>query len=316
MTFAPTNISDLAAYWVSKGGVNSGIVGSTTTHCKGYHLGRDRIFGSCACRPGGVCQPGLRDKDYSIQNARDQSGLSDAASAIDLGRLDGSLGKLREFSVWLVERCRANAPGTSAIREVIYSDDGKRVLRYDRQRGVTSAPRTGEADGSHLWHTHISFYRDARDDLRPIFRPFFPPPPPPTSTEEDPMPAVTTYLPGHRATVKVKDGANIRSEPLLKATLLRTVPASSSELWTIIGWVKGDAYAGSTDWLARWAGTRWEYTHKANVAKVEPPLDTSPYTKADLDAAVKAATAPLWTELRTELAAAKARIAAAKTALG
>lgn len=297
MTYAPQHIKDLAAYWVSQGGVNSGIVGSMTTHCKGYHLGHDRIYGSCACKPGGVCRPGLRGNDYSVQLTRDKNGLSDAASALDLGKLDGSLAKLYRFSVWLVAQCRKNAPGTAAFREIIYSDDGKRVLRWDRQRGYSSAPRTGEADNSHLWHTHISFYRDVKTDLRPVFYPYFGSAAP---VEVNAMPAISSYLPGHVAVVQVDDGANIRSEPKLSATLLRTVAPDQSEHWTIVGWVKGDTYAGSDQWIVRWSNGKWEYTHKANVRSVTAPVveDTTPFSQADLDAAVAA--------VKAELAAAKA----------
>jgi hypothetical protein len=173
MSVAPRSLLDLQSYWIAQGGVSLGIVGNAV-HCKGYHLGRDRIFGACACRPKNICQPGLGSRDYSAQTARDRAGLSNAASAIDLGRLGGSLANLRDFSSWLVERCRTNQPGTADFREIIYSPDGSTVLRWDRERGHASAPRPGEGDDSHLTHTHISFYRDSEDrDKRPVFEPYF-----------------------------------------------------------------------------------------------------------------------------------------------
>jgi hypothetical protein len=83
-----------------------------------------------------------------------------------------------------VERCRAGAPGTEQIREVIYSPDGRLVLRWDRERGVSSAPRAGEADDTHRYHTHISFYRCfEQQDKTAIFVPFF-------EAEETTMPIV------------------------------------------------------------------------------------------------------------------------------
>lgn len=174
MSIAPRSLLDLQSFWIAQGGVSGGIVGSLTTHCKGYHLGRDRVYGACACRPKNICQPGLGADDYSVQTARDRAGLSNAASAIDLGRLGGSLTNLYAFSSWLVERCRTNQPGTSDLREVIYSPDGKTVLRWDRERGHASAPRPGEADNTHLWHTHVSYYRDSEArDKRPVFAPYF-----------------------------------------------------------------------------------------------------------------------------------------------
>lgn len=160
MTFAPPTLVELAAWWKAQGGVNLGIVGDASHQAKGtsYHLGADDLAAGA----------------YSRQTARDKAGLSNAASAIDLGRLGGSLGELRAFSVWLVDRARANAPGTSDLREIIYSPDGSRVLRWDRERGYQSAPRPGEADASHLTHTHVSWYRDAqRRDHVTAFRPYF-----------------------------------------------------------------------------------------------------------------------------------------------
>lgn len=297
MSFAPASIKALAAFWVRQGGVNSGIVGDGR-HLKGYHLGEDRIYDGSG--------PGLGGADYSVQTARDKAGLSEAASAIDLGKLNGSLPQLYKFSAWLVARCRANRPGTADVREVIYSPDGKTVLRWDRQRGYSSAPRTGEADSSHLWHTHISFYRDSENrDKVGIFAPYFAPAIPDTATEDSAMPVISSYIPGQVAVVKAADGANVRAEPKLAGTLLRTVKAGTSESWTVTGWVKGEVSGGSDQWLARWAGSRWEYTHKVNVAGVAPVPDTSPFTKAQLDAAVKAAVDPL-----------NAKIAAAKAALG
>ena len=160
MTYNPITLQALAKYWVAQGGVNLGVVGDTAHAAKGYsyHLGRDQLSPTA----------------YSVQTARDKAGLTNGASAIDLGRLDGTFMALRTFSKWLVEEARRNAPGTSDIREIIYSPDGKTVLRWDRQRGYNSLPRTGEADDSHLTHTHISFYRDAEQrDHTTAFRPYF-----------------------------------------------------------------------------------------------------------------------------------------------
>lgn len=280
MTFAPQELIDLQVYWRAKGGAALGIVGNTA-HTTGYHLGRDRIYDGSG--------PGLGDADYSVKTARDRSGLTDAAAAIDLGRLDGSLPKLRDFSKWLVARARANAAGTRQLREIIYSPDGKIVLRWDRERGYASAPRTGEADSSHLTHTHISFYRDTQGtDKVPLFAPYFAPAPTP---EEDPtMPTLTAYIPGQVATIKAT--ANVRSSPKIEAgNIIRAVPVGSVEKWTVTGWVKGgvDPDGGSDQWLTRWSGGRWEYTAKSNVsAGPTPPLDPSPYTKADVDAAAAA----------------------------
>lgn len=159
MTYAPQELLDLRAFLRPKTGLaagNLGIVGDAR-HIRlaySYHLGKDQLSANA----------------YSRQTARDRVGLTNAASAMDIGRFP----RLRQLSVWLVAQARANKPGTSDIREIIYSPDGVRVLRWDRERGVTSLPRTGEANSSHLWHTHISYYRDSeKRDKTAVFRPFW-----------------------------------------------------------------------------------------------------------------------------------------------
>lgn len=271
MTYAPPTLLALAKLWVAEGGVNLGIVGDTR-HVGGgvsYHLGKDQLTATA----------------YSRVTARDKAGLTNAASAMDFGRLDGSLTKLQAFSKWLVAQARANKPGTSDMREIIYSPDGKTVLRWDRQRGYSSAPRAGEADDSHLTHTHVSWYRDAESrDHTTAIRPYFG-----TTSAGADMPPLTSYIPGHVATIKPT--ANIRSGPKLTATVLRGLTVA--EKWTVIGFCKGDVDpdGGSDQWLIRWANGRYEYTAKSNVsagpaAPVAP--DTSPFTQAQLDAATLA----------------------------
>jgi hypothetical protein len=73
--------------------VNLGIVGDTGHVATGvsYHLGKDQ----------------LRAGAYSATLPRDKAGLSNAASACDLGKLGGSLAGLQKFSSWLVAQIRA-----------------------------------------------------------------------------------------------------------------------------------------------------------------------------------------------------------------
>ncbi|TDC33467.1 hypothetical protein [Micromonospora sp. KC213] len=136
--------------------VEVGIVGDPA-HRGGYHCGRDRVVTG----------------DYSVvESRRDADGLSDFASALDIGQFSyrdalGRTHNLHTFSVWLVEQCRAGFADTRDIREIIYSPDGKTVKRWDRLGKRTSG------DSSHLWHTHISFFRDATKsgrDLSGVFR--------------------------------------------------------------------------------------------------------------------------------------------------
>ena len=108
--------------------------------------------------------------------------------------------------------------------------------------------------------------------------------------KDDPMEALTSYLPGYKATVKPT--ANVRAAPTLTATVLRVVDATP-DVWTIFGTVKGavDPDGGSDQWYVRWFGGRYEYTAKSNVTSVAAPVTDDGYTKATQDAAVAAETA-------------------------
>src|SRR3989304_5631316 len=101
--------------------------------------GADRSNRECACKPGGVCKPGLYGLDYSVRRARDKAAVTNAASAIDF-RFDASGELLRRLSVWLVAEFRAGAPDTLWSRDFVYSPDGSTVWVWDRERGVGSAP--------------------------------------------------------------------------------------------------------------------------------------------------------------------------------
>ena len=277
MTYAPKTLSALMSFWTAQGGVNLGIVGNTS-HTKGYHLGKDRIFDGSG--------PGIGWDDYSVKTARDKAGLTNAASAVDLGRLDGSLSKLWTFSMWLAKECMAGKADTQDVREVIFWDPkAGQVVGWSDLAPGRLIP--GYGDASHKTHTHISYYRDSESRTKlPLFRrypPFVVTPP----TPEADVPTLSQPTPGYRA--KLKATANVRSAPNLNGTLIRTVPAAG-EVWqgvgASVGWVKGgvDPDGGSDQWLTRWYQNRWEYTAKSNV--IEGP--TAPV--ADCTAAVAQAT--------------------------
>ncbi len=167
MTFSPPTLLELQALLKAHTGlpaISLGIVGDTSHKNGGtsYHLGREHLKGSA----------------YSRKTKRDKDGLSSAASAIDIGNHKD----LRRLSKALVAACQANAPGTSDIREVIYTPDGKHVFRWDRERGHASAPvksvlvngKWTQGDLTHLTHTHVSWYRDsqARSKLL-VFKPLY-----------------------------------------------------------------------------------------------------------------------------------------------
>lgn len=162
MSYAPQTLDELASYWEAHGGVALGIVGDTR-HRQGYHLGRDRIYSSA----------GRGALDYSVQLERDKAGLTDAASAMDLGKLGGTLEGLRLFSRWLVSTLSKDPAARHDFREVIYSPDGATVQRYS---AIDNAIHTGPGNGddSHLTHTHLSYLRDSETREKvSVFRPYF-----------------------------------------------------------------------------------------------------------------------------------------------
>jgi hypothetical protein len=169
MSYAPKTLSDLRLYLLPKTGLRPaslGIVGDSAHQRRAsYHNGQDAItrYGRTAAT------------DYSIRTHRDREPyLTNGASAMDIGNFTKGTKSLRNLSKSLVAQARTNAPGTRDIREIIFSPDGRRVLRWDRERGYTSFPKEGEADDSHLWHTHVSWYRDSeqRSKLAPFKRYF------------------------------------------------------------------------------------------------------------------------------------------------
>lgn len=183
MTYAPKTLTDLGEYFEEHGGVNLGIVGDVH-HTTGYHLGRDR----------------LDLPDYSVKQPRDIAGLTNAASAIDLGRIHGSLDELYRFSRELVRACQAKAAGYRDVREVIYSPDGQRVQRWS---GVDGQIHTGEGNGdaSHLSHTHVSYFRDSEGRSKVgLFAPLM---------EEDMAAPVWHPLPGGDGTIKLNPGRGL-----------------------------------------------------------------------------------------------------------
>ena len=162
MTFAPAPLQALQGFIVAHGAVELGVVGDTRHKNEGfsYHLGADDL------KPGAS----------SARLPRDAAGLSNAASAIDLGKVGGTLEGLRTMSRWLVGECLAGAPETHDIREIIYSADGLIVSRWDGRDGAPGVVRSGpdQGDDRHLKHTHISYFRDSETrDKVALFKRFF-----------------------------------------------------------------------------------------------------------------------------------------------
>lgn len=234
MTFAPLPLKNLAAFWVSQGGVNLGIVGDIPHASVGvsYHLGRSQLIPTA----------------YSIQLPRDKAGLTEAASAIDLGKLNGSLKHLQAFSNWLVTRCLTDKAARFDVREIIYSPDGTRVQRYS---GVSNTIVTGAGNGdlSHRTHTHISFFRDSeKRDKIALFRPFWLPD---TATgdavitfdmPDDVTTAVVTVSGAGHSYLRLKDGS---LHPIAEGTRKRAVGPVVLPTGTILG----DSIDRRTGWV-------------------------------------------------------------------
>lgn len=156
MTYAPGALSAARSYLIAQGvsanGV--GIVGDTAHGTEGYHVGWDRL------------KLGYGTGDYSWGESPRDRVYSNAAMGLDLP--SEGFPRLREFSLWLVAQCLSGAPDTQDIREVIYTPDGKTVKRWDR------LGRRSSGDSSHLWHTHISYFRDSEGrDKTALFKRFF-----------------------------------------------------------------------------------------------------------------------------------------------
>lgn len=191
VTFAPATLVALGAYWRKQGGVNLGIVGDAAHQKRpSYHNGQDVI-----AKHGRTALD-----DYTIRLARDREPhLTNAAAAIDLGKLDGKLSELYRFSNWLVAECLTDPDKRFDVREIIYSPDGRTVQRYS---GPDNRVQVGGGDDSHLWHTHISFYRDSEKRTKlPLFSPFFLPD---TDTGDDMPGLAIEHLSNAAGTVTVK----------------------------------------------------------------------------------------------------------------
>jgi hypothetical protein len=143
VTYAPQDLLDVVRYLETRGAplASLGIVGDEAhVSTGGYHVGRDDLAAH-----------GRLGYDYSVVESPRDHHPTNAASALDFGGTSW----WRPLTLWLVSQAAANAPGTGDIREIIYTPDGETVHRFDRL-GVRS---TG--DDSHLYHTHISFFRDS-----------------------------------------------------------------------------------------------------------------------------------------------------------
>jgi hypothetical protein len=154
VSYAPQTLLDARTYLRPRTGLpwaSLGIVGDTA-HDGGYHCGEDRLI----------------PDDYSARTARDRAGLTDAASALDIG----SFPRLVLLTSFLTFEARAGRLGD--VRELIGPGGDGRAYRWDHLAGWSPVRRA--AGDSHETHLHISYYRDSerRSKLGPFQR-FFEP---------------------------------------------------------------------------------------------------------------------------------------------
>ncbi len=159
MTYAPKDLLTVRQYLLTQldlhpGAVavdlepeEVGVVGDDEHAATGgYHVGNSAL-----------AAVGKLTTDYSKRESSLDRPGTNAASALDIGNFDitvnGRRVTLRTLSLALVAACKTGDPRTSDVREIIYTPDGVTVRRWDRL-GIRT---TG--DSSHLYHTHISFFR-------------------------------------------------------------------------------------------------------------------------------------------------------------
>lgn len=118
----------------------SGIVGDSA-HTYGYHRGRNY------CTDSG---------DYSCQQADDQTGPGEAASALDVTMNDADM---KTVSKRLNDAVNKDDSRLHCLREWYGTTDGYNVTGRDVRSGSYIS-----SDDSHLWHVHLSFYRKWADD--------------------------------------------------------------------------------------------------------------------------------------------------------
>lgn len=269
MTFAPAKLVDLGRYFSAHDVVNLGIVGDTAHQAKGtsYHLGADQLAAGA----------------YSTILPRDKAGLSNAASAIDIGKFDGSFVGLRSFSTWLVDRAKAGAVGTNDIREIIFSPDGRIVQRWDNaaKKLYLGGTGTGQGDNTHLYHTHISYWRDSesRDKLAAV-NPYFSPIDPLPGGE--PMATAQVIERWHPTVTAGQSNGVLRATMDRAAPIVERIPATGS-ITTVAEFV------GTENWrLVQTTDRSVKYALRSDWISdgPPPPTDTAAAYNAGVTAAV------------------------------
>ena len=161
MSSAPADLLGFRAGVQSRTGLAAtavGIVGDGA-HARtgGYHEGLDVLTSIGRYHPPATSHVGSSVEDYSARKLRDRTGLTNSASAVDIGSAwrQGHAAWLR-FNVLLVDALHAGDPALAAVRAINYTVDGATKHRTDREHGWAVEDSTDTV----LTHTHVEFYRD------------------------------------------------------------------------------------------------------------------------------------------------------------
>lgn len=167
MAFTPKSINLVRSYLVDKTGREGKYFSVSRTvqasqgqrKFRGYHLGRDQIFGP----------NGLGDRDYSVRRRRDRVGLTDARSALDINLSDKVE---KDLIVFLRSAVLTGLPGAEDVREFLGPLANGRAARFAIENEWE--PELYPVGDSHEWHVHVSWFRDSEmHDKVMLFEPFF-----------------------------------------------------------------------------------------------------------------------------------------------
>lgn len=143
--YSPTAIRGCYDALTIPGKVFDGILGDAA-HVYGYHRGRnwDIAHGSQGA------------SDYSVTSNKDKLGDGDAASALDIGLPPD---QMKIVTAELIAGLKQGDYRLRSVRECFGTVDGSTVTGWD---ALVNEPTT--SDPSHLWHVHLSFYRQFCND--------------------------------------------------------------------------------------------------------------------------------------------------------
>lgn len=147
--------------------VSVGVIGDDRHAATGgYHIGKGALVAIGRYHPRAAA--GSASEDYSCRKQRDRAGLTDNASALDIGYNwpNGGNPAWLRFNRLLVADLQAGHPALNAVRATNFSRDGRERKRIDREHGFGEIDDS--ADSVDI-HTHIEFYRDTEGNRQTSF---------------------------------------------------------------------------------------------------------------------------------------------------